>query len=80
MKHNRIILSLLGGILIGCSPELKPEQNQVKSVPKSLTAYDVNMSTGGTLLTVEHDKHLFIVEARYNKGAILHHPDCPCNK
>jgi len=33
---------------------------------------------GGYIMTVQHDGHLFIVEGRANKGAILHHPDCPC--
>ena len=32
----------------------------------------------GAIVTVKHDGHLFIVEGRYEKGAIIHHPDCPC--
>jgi hypothetical protein len=30
------------------------------------------------LATVIHDGHWFVVEAHPSKGAILHHPSCPC--
>lgn len=41
----------------------------------TVTPYD-----GGCLKTVKHDGHLFIVENWSQKGAILHHPDCPCQR
>lgn len=36
--------------------------------------------TDDALLTVVHDNHWFVVQSRYTKGGILHHPSCPCGK
>ena len=30
------------------------------------------------LVTIRHDGHLFIICERFDKGGIIHHPDCPC--
>ncbi len=32
----------------------------------------------GTLLTIEHDGHMFVIEGGVHKGAIIHHPSCKC--
>lgn len=65
-------------LLSGCDPtkafvELKQEAKEPTTL--SITNYDY-----GWLSTVTHDNHLFVVEGRNQKGAILHHPDCPCQK
>jgi ascorbate-specific PTS system EIIC-type component UlaA len=53
----------------------KPATIGVKSSTEYV-AKDGNYS--GILATVVHDGHWFVVETRYSKGAILHHPSCPC--
>lgn len=80
MKIKLILACCLVLSLTSCFPtsykeqEKKQQEQHDKSV-KNTTLYDY-----GALHTIEHDKHLFIVEGRYGKGAILHHPDCPCGK
>ena len=61
-------------LLAGCgdTPRQEAEQKRAQSV-QSETQYG-----DGRLQTVEHDGHLVIVEGRYSKGAMMHHPDCPC--
>jgi hypothetical protein len=45
-------------------------------VPYSLVENKAN----GSLVTVEHDGHKFIVHSSSQKSAMLHHPSCPCIK
>lgn len=78
----KLVLSCLAVLLMSnCHPDpayaeqMEKVQKQHDEKVKSTTLYDYGM-----LHTVEHDKHLFIVEGRHGKGAILHHPDCPCGK
>jgi hypothetical protein len=70
-----LILIIVCLLTTGCS---KPKEENVEPIPSttiSKTEYDY-----GWLATVEHDGHLFIVEGGWQKGAIIHHPDCPCLK
>jgi hypothetical protein len=30
--------------------------------------------------TLDHDGHKFVLMVGTNRGALLHHPDCPCGK
>lgn len=62
--------------LLSCSETpWQATERERKSEVKSETRYG-----DGWIYTVEHDKHLFILEGRYSKGAMIHHPDCPCGK
>lgn len=72
-------LLLSACLLVACEREqYKPE---LKESTQSHTSYSVaSQGWAGALITVRHDKHLFIVEARTGKGAVIHHPDCPCGK
>ena len=74
MKKILFIL-FAASLLCGCDP-IQPSDEK-PSEPKSLSATGYHT---GWLVTVKHDDHLFIVEGKWQKGAILHHPDCPCQK
>ena len=78
MKKFLCVISVIA--VCGCGDlSSKQEIPLAKDRIKSQTDYD-SMGTTGTLLTVVHDNHWFIVEGRFSKGAMLHHPDCPCGK
>lgn len=69
------VVGILSYTLIKQISEVQKEQENSSKNAISSTLYE-----DGKLVTVKHDNHLFIVEARCQKGAILHHPDCPCKK
>lgn len=74
MKTTTLIIASL--ILTGCweTPKQEMERGRNSGI-KSETRYG-----DGMLYTIEHDGHMFVVEGRYGKGAMLHHPDCQCFK
>lgn len=81
---KRIIVFVACLALAGCS---KPVDNSAErrypvtgGAVRSATDYGTGASQSGMLVTISHDAHLFIVEGRYGKGAMMHHPDCTCLK
>ena len=70
-----LIASIFVTFLIGCSKGIEKKEMQPKPPSPEVSRTDYNY---GILVTVKHDGHLFIVEGRWEKGAIIHHPDCPC--
>lgn len=86
---NYLVVFIALVLISGCCNKSDSDKEKTVDYPvalnnvKSATGYDSTSSgvySYGSLVTVEHDGHLFIVEGRYQKGAILHHPDCPCLK
>ena len=74
VNQDNLILSILalvvivGGGIITFAINMSPETPGAKT--STSTVY-------GTVKTVEHDKHLFVMS--YN-GGMVHHPDCECGE
>lgn len=75
-KINVIFLIILN-LFYSTSCETPAEESlrQFQVAVKSETRYG-----SGFLITIEHDGHWFILEGHFTKGAMIHHPDCPCGK
>lgn len=79
--RNSVVLALAALLLVGCDPNsslVEREPNRSGTNILVETSYDCSRTGFGSLITVSHDGHLFVVEGRYQKGGILHHPSCPC--
>ncbi len=70
-----VLIGVLIGVLIcfGCNSNTSEEQKPQEQKMLSCTEYKT-----GYLVTVLHDGHWFVVEGRFQKVAIIHHPSCPC--
>lgn len=66
-----IVLALL---LSGCSGSVRYESKPAIDAIESETRGTVD------LFTVEHDGHKFILGRITSGSAMVHHPDCPCQK
>lgn len=81
-KNGRVKMKILTMFaivvfIVGCSGvEVAEKEFEIPQKPSSQISKTEYFC--GWLLTIEHDDHLFVVEGRYQKGAIIHHPDCPC--
>lgn len=76
LRTATALAAACSALLAGCgeTPRQTTERERSTGV-KSETRYG-----DGWIYTVEHDGHWFVLEGRYSKGAMLHHPDCPCGK
>lgn len=76
-------LLLLSIILCSCKPqyETKSHVESFKNTESLISqTYVAHEGYYNRLRTIKHDNHLFISETSNSGRAILHHPDCPCQK
>lgn len=70
------VLMILIGIMkmSGCGPERLPDGPvKIRTASRAFT---------GSITSVEHDGHLFVlwISGSGGAGALLHSPSCPCHK
>lgn len=77
MKPTLATLAILACLLCGCLSKAQEAQPNTRSVTAAPFPSSVN---DRGIVTVEHDGHKLIIWVDFQKGGILHHPDCPCQK